>query len=132
MHEYSVMSQLVKVADSEARKHRATKVLEITLEMGELTLFQKPQLEFAFETLSVGTMLEGAKLAFRDIEAVMSCPQCQEERSMKDLDTTGKSAYYAHFIPLICPKCTKKMEVVRGKEFTIREMKMDIPDSEEE
>jgi hydrogenase nickel incorporation protein HypA/HybF len=128
MHEYSVMTQLVKVADVEARKHRATKVLELTLEMGELALFQKPQLEFAFETLSAGTILEGAKLVFRDVMAVMSCPECQEERSMKDLDIKGTSAYYAHFIPLICPKCTKKMEVVKGKEFTIKEMKMDVPD----
>ena len=126
MHEYSVMSQLVKIAEAEARKHRARKVLEITLELGELTLLLKPQLEFAFEVLSPKTILEGARLTIRDVEARLRCPECKTEGSMNELDLQDAGSYYAHFIPLICPKCSKKLEVVKGKEFTIKEMKMDV------
>ena len=125
MHEYSVMSQLVKIAEAEARKHHAKKVLEITLELGELTLLLKPQLEFAFEVLSENTLLKGATLIIKDVEAKLSCPECKTEGTMKDLGLHDISSYYAHFIPLICPKCSKKMEARKGKEFTLKEMKMD-------
>jgi len=126
MHEYSVMSQLVKIAEGEARKHHAKKVLEITLELGELTLLLKPQLEFAFEVLSPKTILEGARLDIRDIEARLSCPGCRTEGTMKELELKDTGSYYAHFIPLVCPNCSKKLDVVKGKEFTIKEMKMDV------
>jgi len=126
MHEYSVMAQIVKIAEDEARNHHARKVLEITLELGELTLLLKPQLEFAFEVLSKNTLLQDAVLVIREVEAVLKCPECRVERTLKELNGEGPGSRYAHFVPLICPGCSKKMEVVRGKEFTIKEMKMDI------
>ncbi|HID71371.1 MAG TPA: hydrogenase maturation nickel metallochaperone HypA [Thermoplasmata archaeon] len=126
MHEYSVMTQVVKVADMEARRHGAKKVYSITLEIGELTLLLKPQLEFAFEVLREGTLLENADIIFKDVKARVRCPQCGREYTMKDLDLKEGSSYYAHFVPLVCPECHKKMDVVKGKEFTIKEMKMEI------
>ncbi len=128
MHEYSVMSQVVKLAEEEAKRHKATKVLELTLELGELALLQKPQLEFAFEILSKDTILKGAILSFRDIKATLRCDSCDKAASLSELELEGNSAYYAHYIPLLCPECKQKMEVIGGKEFTIKEMKMDIPD----
>ena len=128
MHEFSVMSEIVKIANTEAEKHHATEVLELTLEVGELTLLSKPQLEFAFEVLREGTLLGKAELKFRDSKARLKCPSCQRSMGMEELKMEGVSAYYAHFVPLICPGCKAKMDVEQGKELSIREMKMNVED----
>ena len=62
MHEFSAACSIVDTAVEAAKKHNATKVTAVNVEIGEFTFLVPEQLEFNFEIAGQNTILEGAKL----------------------------------------------------------------------
>jgi hydrogenase nickel incorporation protein HypA/HybF len=70
----------------------AEKICEIRVSVGELTEIQEFALQFAFESLTPGTMADGAKLLVTHVPATSKCNECGME--------------YTHDrFQMICPQC---------------------------
>ena len=62
MHELGIMTGVMEAVEKSAVQAGATKVLKVTLSIGEMTEAIEDSLRFAFEVLTEGTMSEGAEL----------------------------------------------------------------------
>ena len=60
MHEVSVVSDIVSAILRELEKYNVVKVEEVILVVGEMTSLGHEQLEFAYEIVTKGTLLEGS------------------------------------------------------------------------
>ncbi|MDD1769071.1 MAG: hydrogenase maturation nickel metallochaperone HypA [Methanomassiliicoccales archaeon] len=111
MHEVSVMSGVVDAVLSELSGHEVDRVEEVCLAVGRLTFLGTEQLHFAFEVLTKGTKLEGAKLKIEEEEVRVLCPSCHYEGGIDYLEDDS-----FHFsIPILrCPSCGERVEVMEG------------------
>jgi len=123
LHEFSVTSQIVESVLAEAEKRKAKKVAEVHLVIGKLTFLGLEQVRFAYEVLSKGTILEGSKLVIEEQEGVVKCNHCGYEGGFKYEDDP---LYHVPLPSLKCPKCDSVVDIVAGKECTIKSIKMMI------
>ncbi len=123
MHEFSVMSEIVKSIIDEARKRDALRIDGVTVEIGEFTMLGKEQLQFAFGILSKDTLLENAKLDLRTRPGRIECP-CGFEGQVSPESDAPHGA-----VPILeCPKCGGGAKIVDGRECVIRDIRMVVPD----
>ena len=122
MHEFSTMAQIVDVVLEEVKKHSVTDVKEVHLEIGELTLFGREQMEFAYEVLSRNSILERSELIIEEKKAMVSCNSCDYEGEIdyeKDLSL--------HIFPkLTCPACGASVKIVGGNECKIKNIVVEV------
>jgi hydrogenase nickel incorporation protein HypA/HybF len=62
MHEFSLATEVIKIAESEAVKNKALAVSEITIEVGNLSGIEAEAFESALTLISEGSILEKARL----------------------------------------------------------------------
>ena len=121
MHEYSITTQIVESVIEEAKKREAKNVLEVHLVLGDLTFLNPEQVKFWYEVLTESTILEKSRLQIERREGGVRCPSCEYEGGFKhDEDPV----YHVPFPVLSCPSCGGIVEVVAGKECTIKSIKM--------
>jgi hydrogenase nickel incorporation protein HypA/HybF len=109
MHELSIAEAVVRIAQNHARGRRVTKV---ELRVGHLRQVVPSALEFAFELLSDGTLLEGAELVIEHVPARGRCRRCETETEM------------AAF-PLQCKTCGGlDLEMVAGEELLVEAVEL--------
>jgi hydrogenase nickel incorporation protein HypA/HybF len=82
MHELSIATNIVRIAEREAKKAGATDIRGIRLEVGALSGVVQDALAFAFDVATEGTMLEGATLTIDDVPVVVYCPDCDAEHEL--------------------------------------------------
>ncbi|MDH5782683.1 MAG: hydrogenase maturation nickel metallochaperone HypA [Candidatus Bathyarchaeota archaeon] len=121
MHEFSVTSQIVQSVLEEARKHRAKKVKEVSLIIGELTFLGLEQVRFAYEILTKDTIMEDSNLLIKEGEGVVKCNSCGYEGDFKYEDNPQ---YHLPMPTLRCPKCDGIVEIVGGKECIIESIRL--------
>ena len=114
-------SQIVEIVSSEAKKRNAKKVLEVNLVIGKLNFIGKEQLEFSYKILTEKTMLESSKLLISEEEANVKCESCDYEGPLSFEDD---QTFHLMIPTLVCPKCGKIVEIIKGKEFFIKSVKM--------
>ena len=73
MHEFSVATDIIENAIEEAKKHNATRIKEITLEIGKLAMINPDQMKFALELLSGETIAEGADIILKVLPLRVKC-----------------------------------------------------------
>lgn len=136
MHELSMASSIFEVVLEVALKNNAKRVLEVVVEMGELTLLNPDQLSMAFKILSEGTIAEGAKFEVKVVKARARCNKCNQEWNVSLSDV---SPIIDHFAFLTCPTCDSKkffkwacpkcgetdFDFVSGKELVIKSIKIE-------
>ncbi len=121
MHEVSVMASIVESVLREIEKHQVSKVEEVELILGELTRLGREQMEFAFEIVSKGTILEGSSLSIIEEPIEIRCPNCSFEGPAGRLEDDG----FSHNIPVLsCPDCSKPVEVIKGKSCMVKSLKV--------
>ena len=121
MHEFSVTSQIVQSVLAEAENRKAKKVTEVHLAIGELTFLGIEQVRFAYEVLTKGTILESSKLVIETQKGAVKCDNCGYQGGFKYEDDP---LYHVPVPTLKCPKCGNPVNVVAGKECTIKSIKM--------
>jgi len=114
-------SQIVKSVLAEAEKRNAKNVTEVHLVIGKLTFLGLEQVRFAYEALTKGTILEGSKLVIEEQEGVVKCNYCGYEGGFKYDDDP---LYHVPVPTLKCPQCNSVVNIVAGKECTIKSIKM--------
>lgn len=121
MHEVSVMASIVEAVLEELKRHDVEKVEEVNLVIGELTFLGRDQLEFAFEVVTRGTLLEGSKLVIGDEKVEVRCLSCAYQGGVEYVSGGGQD----HLVPnLSCPKCGGRVEVTKGKSCAVTSLKV--------
>jgi len=121
LHEFSVMSSLVEVVLEEAKKHDASAVEEVELEIGELTLLGKEQCLFSYEVLSKDGPLKGSKLIIKEKKAKVKCGKCGYEGPIGRSDDPLDHLRLPRFS---CPKCGENVEIVSGRDCIVTSLKL--------
>jgi hydrogenase nickel incorporation protein HypA/HybF len=107
MHEFSLASEVINLAQHEAEKNNALSVSKITIEVGNMTGIEADAFESALGMLSEGSILEKAQLNIVRIRGKGICNVCELEFEMdKRMDT--------------CPNCHSFPSEIRGgNEFRV-------------
>jgi hydrogenase nickel incorporation protein HypA/HybF len=123
MHEFSVMSQLVEGVIAEVRKLDATRVEEVVLELGEFTMLGEEQLRFAYDILTKDNALKGSTLTIVPIKGTIECACGFRGEMAPSPDTPHRS------VPILeCPKCGMPAKIVGGRECTVKNLRVVVPD----
>ncbi len=127
MHEFSIMNSVVTSALAELERYRVLRVDEVALEVGELTFLQEEQMRFAYGVLTGENMLKDSKLVIRFIRPEVRCGECGYEGRISYKES-GEQYFQ---VPLIvCPGCGGKVEITRGRECMVRDIKAVVEDEE--
>jgi hydrogenase nickel incorporation protein HypA/HybF len=120
MHEVSVMAQVVESVQKSLAGRDIVRVESVRLEIGELTMLGKEQLQFAWGVLTTGGPLKGSRLVIVRKPAVVACPACGYRGAPK----SAPKAWSHTAIPLIsCPKCGRDVDIVGGRETIVRSLR---------
>lgn len=113
MHEMSIAMSIVEIAETYAREENASKILKITLDLGEHSGAVAESVEFCFDACSRGTMAEGSLLEINRIKAEALCAGCGE-------------TFHPKTTIFICPKCGDiGANLVAGEELQVRNMEVE-------
>jgi hydrogenase nickel incorporation protein HypA/HybF len=113
MHELGVTENIVNITVAKAGEAQASKVLKINLVVGELSGFVPDCIQFYFDTLSKGTIAQGAVLNFETVPAQLRCRDCSSVFHPKDTLWS-------------CPKCgSRSIEIFKGRELYIESVEVE-------
>jgi hydrogenase nickel incorporation protein HypA/HybF len=112
MHELGISENIVNIALAKAGEAQAIKVIQIDLVVGELSGFVPDCIQFYFDSLSKGTITEGAVLRFESVPAQLRCRKCS-------------TVFQPENTVWSCPKCqSQSVEISQGRELYIRSMEV--------
>lgn len=118
MHELGIMTGVVDSVTQAARHNGATKILKVSLAVGEMTEAIEDALQFAFEALTDrDPFFEGAELCITMVEPRSRCLECGTEFAHDRFHVT-------------CPACGGFAELIQGKDLRIESIEVDIPEDE--
>lgn len=107
MHEAGIASNVLEIAEEEARKRGARSIRLVKMRVGEFSGIVADSLEFAFDALKVETMASQARLEIEHIPLVAWCSHCQTTRQPESN------------LVLWCPRCSLPLEVTSGQELDV-------------
>jgi len=112
MHELSICYNILKVIVPAAQKTGAEKILEVRMNIGQLSDVIPSYLKRCFTVASAGTMAEGAILITNITPAVIHCNNCGSDAGPGD-------GYY-------CKKCgSMNIKIISGREYFIEDIKVE-------
>jgi hydrogenase nickel incorporation protein HypA/HybF len=107
MHELSVTESLLEIAQRHAAQAGARRVTDLYLVIGRLASIVDDSVQFYWDTISQGTVCEGAQLHFERVPGKLQCLSCGETYLLQQ-----------DLIP--CPKCgSDQVKVLGGTEFQL-------------
>ncbi|MFO1398529.1 MAG: hydrogenase maturation nickel metallochaperone HypA [Burkholderiales bacterium] len=110
MHEVALAEGILRIVQDAARRHGATRVATVTLEIGSLAHVEPRALEFCFDAVARGTPAQGARLAIESVPGVAWCMPCGERVPLAKLGDA-------------CPRCgSYQVQVVGGEEMRVRDI----------
>jgi hydrogenase nickel incorporation protein HypA/HybF len=116
MHELPVTEKILNIVVKHAEMNRVSKVISITLKIGELSDLENEWIQHYFDYLSKNTVAENAILKIEKVPIVFKCNQCGHEIEVKK-EQLGEIA---------CPRCLSKgnFSLISGREYFIKEMEV--------
>ena len=107
MHELSLALEVVDLASREAEKNRIAAIMEITIEVGNLSGVEADAFEMALDLVVKDTLLENAGRKIIRITGKGRCTACDLEFEMKNILNC-------------CPECNcYPSEIIGGREFRV-------------
>ncbi len=106
----SVVAGMMQIIRDEMAKHGVSRLLSVRVRCGALGNVVPEALSFAFEALTAGTDMEGARMELETVPVRLSCSLCGEEfEPPRD----------ERFAP--CPRCDNRLghAVLSGRELYI-------------
>ncbi|MBS3808660.1 MAG: hydrogenase maturation nickel metallochaperone HypA [Desulfobacterales bacterium] len=114
MHELPVTESILSIILKHAEKNRVSRVVSITLQIGELSDLEDEWVQHYFDYLSKDTAAAGARLKIERIPVMVKCGNCGEttEISKEELGSIN------------CPQCGTEgdFSLVSGRQYYIKEM----------
>lgn len=122
MHELSIASSIIDAVLQSLKGKEIERIIEVELDIGELSSVSGDQLKFGFESLSRGTPVENASLKINIVPGRIECQECGHLKEICFHDLMSG-------ISLICPECNSRdMENVDGEGITIKNIRAEIAD----
>lgn len=117
MHELGIMTGVMEAATTAAHDAGATKLLKVSLSVGEMTEAIEDALVFAFEALTEeDSFTKDACLEVNMIRPKSRCLECGAE-------------YEHDRFHMFCPECDGfATELIAGRELQIDSIEVDLPD----
>jgi hydrogenase nickel incorporation protein HypA/HybF len=113
MHEFSLMMGVLDAIEATAAEHKATRVTEVRLVIGEMAEVLDDAMDFAFETLTPGTVAEGATLTMTKVRPRSRCAACNTE-------------FEHDRLRFACPSCDSlATELLAGRELYIESIEIE-------
>ncbi len=110
MHELSLVSNILEIAETSAIHEGASAICTIALRVGAYSSVDVGALEYAFEAAKHGTMAQNARLELEVVSVRAFCETCKLEF---ELDQPFGIA--------LCPKCQQPSAAIgRGEELEVR------------
>jgi hydrogenase nickel incorporation protein HypA/HybF len=118
MHELSIVDALIEQVGREVRRAgQSGKVVGIELNIGRLSGVNCDSIRFAFNLLAPGTLVEGSKIAIREIKPACRCHGCNDLEEIDDL-------------VFKCPKCgSDAITIEGGRDLLLQSI--DVADEQE-
>jgi hydrogenase nickel incorporation protein HypA/HybF len=121
MHELSIASGLIEKLLEFSEQHREHAILEVRLEIGELSHIDPEQLRFCYESIAKETPLEGSVLTILRVPATVSCPHCAYHGRP---DYWDEALAMAPVMTMRCPHCGKAVDADQGHECAIKSVRL--------
>ena len=113
MHELAITEGVIAIVNSEAEKQHFTKVLSITLKVGEYSGIIPDCVREFFPIASAGSIAEGAELEIEPIEAEFKCLDCSYSGKIERSSAA-------------CPECgSTLLKMTKGREFYVENIKVE-------
>ena len=113
MHEVAIMTEAVRMAAESAQAAGAKRITALKLRVGQLSGVVPEAMQFAWDVVRRGTMLEDAELEIESVSAVCWCAACQAEFESKEF--WGQ-----------CPRCRELSgELRHGRELEIAAVELE-------
>jgi len=106
---------------SEAEKQGATKLIEVQLEIGDLTFLGFDQVKFAYKILTNKTIAHDSKLTIKRIPGRGNCNSCSYDGPLSYLDDPQ---FHISFPTFNCPQCGKPLSISAGRECVIKRIRI--------
>jgi hydrogenase nickel incorporation protein HypA/HybF len=139
LHELSLAQSIVEATLEESRRQNSSRIMEMTVEVGELMQLDLRALRFSLKVLSDSPELKGVKFRTRLVHASFLCRKCGCRWSMKEAKEQLENISHSllvkepegrevplHFLPqlypafLRCPKCgSSNIDVTKGKDLRL-------------
>lgn len=115
--------RIVRAVLDAATSKKASSIVEINLDVGELTFLGHEQLSFCIQVLSKGTIAENAKVVITTAKVQVHCSKCGYVGHVEYL---GDEVHSMIPIPILtCPKCgSSEADVSEGNECTVRSIRV--------
>jgi hydrogenase nickel incorporation protein HypA/HybF len=112
MHEASIALNLIDAVQRRLDGEPPAKVAVIHVRVGQLAGVSTEALDFAFQCLSAGTPLAGARLGFEHVPLTVACEACGRTSPVEDL-------------VFRCPACgSENTRVATGGELEVRTLEL--------
>ena len=113
MHELALTEGILAIVEAEGKKDGFSRVLEITLKVGEFSGVIPECLREFFPIASKGTLAEGAELVITPIPAAFRCLSCGFEGPLPRHTSC-------------CPACgSGAIRMISGREFFVENLKVE-------
>ncbi len=113
MHEMPVAQNIFDIVTEYATEHDAARVTRVHLKIGAMTGVVEDSVRFYWESLTIGTVAEGAVLDVEVVPITAVCYSCGEEYSAVDQ------------FALFCTACAAfGGRVTSGKELTVESIEI--------
>jgi hydrogenase nickel incorporation protein HypA/HybF len=113
MHEMALAESMLEIVESAARKHGASRVSAVRLEIGALSHVAVDALRFCFDAVTRGSLAEGARLEIDATPGEAWCMTCGEGVPLAQVGDP-------------CPRCGGyQLTVTRGDDMRVKDIEID-------
>lgn len=131
MHEYGLATTIFKQLSAEVENKRISKILDVTLDIGEYNFVDKEELEYCIHSLMKGSLFEGSHIVLNTIPGIVHCERCGYQGPLDFLDNGehddpehSHSEHNHNMTPIFaCPKCYCNPRIIQGQEIIIKQIK---------
>jgi hydrogenase nickel incorporation protein HypA/HybF len=127
MHEFSTAVGIVGTVTDVAKEHNAKRIKKIELVIGEFSMLNFDQLQFAFEIASEGTLAEDAELIMIKQKGEIHCQECEFQGPIEQ--PIQEQDHFAVTLANIfeCPKChSNKTKISGGRDIYVKNIEVEI------
>lgn len=112
MHEWSLCERIVEQVEDIVRQEKAAAVKTLTLSVGAMSGVERPCLEFAWEAMKKGTLVEKSVLEIEEVPVKILCNECHKS-SMPELP-------FLH-----CLHCESlDIEIIEGRDLLLKHLEV--------
>lgn len=111
MHELSLAESMLAIVEQSVRRGGFARATVVRLEIGRLSCVLPDALRFCFESVTRGSLAEGARLEIVEMAGAGRCRRCDKTMAMEE--PWG-----------VCPDCGAQLEVTSGAEMRVKELEV--------